>query len=115
VKKAARVLKADISPSFGLKAVEKRKSIVETAVASGSFNVCTMLILLLPQEYFPNIATQKTLVAAVTAAGLAETLSGGLITVLAPNDEAFAKLPPGTVDGAVPSPLYSTLLCSRSI
>jgi len=41
----------------------------------------------------------KTLVAAVKAAGLAETLSGaGPFTVFAPTDEAFAKLPAGTVE-----------------
>lgn len=51
--------------------------IVDTAVAAGSF---------------------KTLVAAVTAAGLVETLKGtGPFTVFAPTDEAFAKLPEGTV------------------
>jgi uncharacterized surface protein with fasciclin (FAS1) repeats len=54
------------------------KDIVETAVAAGSF---------------------KTLVAAVQAAGLAETLKGkGPFTVFAPTDEAFAKLPAGTVE-----------------
>jgi uncharacterized surface protein with fasciclin (FAS1) repeats len=53
--------------------------IVDTAVAAGSF---------------------KTLVAAVTAAGLVETLKGaGPFTVFAPTDEAFAKLPAGTVEG----------------
>ena len=52
--------------------------IVDTAVQAGSFN---------------------TLVAAVQAAGLAETLKGtGPFTVFAPTDEAFAKLPKGTVD-----------------
>lgn len=41
----------------------------------------------------------KTLVAAVKAAGLVETLSGkGPFTVFAPTDEAFAKLPKGTVE-----------------
>jgi uncharacterized surface protein with fasciclin (FAS1) repeats len=41
----------------------------------------------------------KTLVAAVQAAGLADTLSGpGPFTVFAPTDEAFAKLPKGTVE-----------------
>ncbi|MCZ7637956.1 MAG: fasciclin domain-containing protein [Verrucomicrobia bacterium] len=41
----------------------------------------------------------KTLVAAVKAAGLVETLSGeGPFTVFAPTDEAFAKLPAGTVE-----------------
>ncbi|MEY3143988.1 MAG: hypothetical protein RLY21_2481 [Planctomycetota bacterium] len=53
------------------------KNIVETAVGAGSF---------------------KTLVAAVQAAGLAETLSGGNFTVFAPTDEAFAKLPAGTLE-----------------
>ena len=52
--------------------------IVDTAVSNGSF---------------------KTLVAAVQAAGLAETLKGaGPFTVFAPTDEAFAALPAGTVD-----------------
>jgi len=56
-----------------------KKTIVETAVEAGDFT---------------------TLVAAVKAAGLAETLSGeGPFTVFAPNDEAFAKLPEGTVEG----------------
>ena len=41
----------------------------------------------------------KTLVAAVTAAGLVETLQGeGPFTVFAPTDEAFAKLPAGTIE-----------------
>jgi uncharacterized surface protein with fasciclin (FAS1) repeats len=54
-------------------------NIVEVAVGAGNF---------------------KTLVAAVTAAGLGETLSGpGPFTVFAPTDDAFAKLPAGTVDG----------------
>ncbi|MGB6300028.1 MAG: fasciclin domain-containing protein [Rivularia sp. (in: cyanobacteria)] len=40
----------------------------------------------------------KTLVQAVQAANLVETLkSSGPFTVFAPNDEAFAKLPPGTI------------------
>jgi len=52
--------------------------IVATAVGAGSFN---------------------TLVAAVKAAGLVETLqSPGPFTVFAPTDEAFAKLPAGTVE-----------------
>ncbi len=41
----------------------------------------------------------QTLVAAVTAAGLVDTLKGdGPFTVFAPNDEAFSKLPAGTVE-----------------
>ncbi|MCS6812862.1 MAG: fasciclin domain-containing protein [Cyanobacteria bacterium] len=44
----------------------------------------------------------KTLVTAVQAAGLVETLkSPGPFTVFAPNDEAFAKLPPGTIQTLV--------------
>jgi uncharacterized surface protein with fasciclin (FAS1) repeats len=55
-----------------------KSTIVETAVAAGSF---------------------KTLVAAVQAAGLVETLNGaGPFTVFAPTDEAFAKLPAGTLE-----------------
>jgi uncharacterized surface protein with fasciclin (FAS1) repeats len=55
------------------------KNIVETAVDAGSF---------------------QTLVKAVKAAGLVQTLSGpGPLTVFAPTDDAFAKLPAGTVDG----------------
>ncbi len=58
--------------------------IVDTAVANGSF---------------------KTLTAAVTAAGLAETLKGpGPFTVFAPTDAAFAKLPAGTVDTLLKEP-----------
>ena len=53
--------------------------IVDTAVAAGSF---------------------KTLVTAVKTAGLVDTLkSKGPFTVFAPNDDAFAKLPKGTVEG----------------
>ena len=59
----------------------KPHDIVDTAVAAGSF---------------------KTLVAAVTAAGLVDTLKGaGPFTVFAPSDDAFAKLPSGTVDELV--------------
>lgn len=54
------------------------KNIVETAVAAGQF---------------------ETLVKAVKAADLVETLSGpGPFTVFAPTDDAFAKLPEGTVE-----------------
>src|SRR5258705_2450229 len=46
-----------------------------------------------------NSADHTTLVAAVKAAGLVETLQGaGPFTVFAPTNEAFAKLPAGTVD-----------------
>ncbi len=46
-----------------------------------------------------NSNDHTTLVAALKAAGLVETLEGaGPFTVFAPTNEAFAKLPPGTVD-----------------
>jgi uncharacterized surface protein with fasciclin (FAS1) repeats len=49
-----------------------------------------------------NSADHTTLVAAVKAAGLVETLSGpGPFTVFAPTNAAFDKLPPGTVDSLV--------------
>ena len=47
----------------------------------------------------------STLVAAVQAAGLVDALSSpGPFTVFAPNDDAFAKLPPGTVQTLVANP-----------
>ena len=56
----------------------EKKDIVDTAAGAESF---------------------KTLVAAVKAAGLVDTLKGeGPFTVMAPTDEAFAKLPEGTVE-----------------
>ena len=55
-----------------------QKDIIDTAVAAGSFN---------------------TLVAALQAADLIDTLKGkGPFTVFAPTDDAFKKLPPGTVE-----------------
>lgn len=49
-----------------------------------------------------NSKDHKTLVAAVKAAGLVETLEGkGPFTVLAPTDAAFSKLPKGTVENLV--------------
>lgn len=50
-------------------------------------------------ENAANSKDHTTLVAAVKAAGLADTLSGpGPFTVFAPTNAAFAKLPPGTVE-----------------
>jgi uncharacterized surface protein with fasciclin (FAS1) repeats len=47
----------------------------------------------------------KTLAAALEAAGLVDTLKGdGPFTVFAPTDEAFAKLPAGTVEGLLKDP-----------
>lgn len=79
----AKVVKTDIETSNGIIHVVDRvllpadKDIVETAAGNPSF---------------------RTLVAAVKAAGLVKTLQGdGPFTVFAPTDDAFAKLPEGTV------------------
>ena len=57
-----------------------------------------------------NSKDHTTLVAAVKAAGLVDTLSGaGPFTVFAPTNEAFAKLPAGTVDGLLKPEMKSTL------
>jgi uncharacterized surface protein with fasciclin (FAS1) repeats len=71
--------------SFGrFPAFAQEKDIVDTAIAAGSFN---------------------TLVKAVQAAGLVDTLKGsGPFTVFAPTDEAFAKLPPGALDKLLANP-----------
>lgn len=64
--------------TLGLGAAAQAQSIAEIAASDGRFD---------------------TLVAAVGAAGLAETLSGpGDFTVFAPTDDAFAELPPGVVE-----------------
>ncbi len=65
-------------PAAASAAHHGKKDIVDTAVAAGQF---------------------KTLAAALTAAGLVDTLKGeGPFTVFAPTDAAFAKLPAGTVE-----------------
>ena len=61
-------------------------------------------------ENAANSADHTTLVAAVTAAGLAETLSGpGPFTVFAPTNAAFGKLPAGTVESLVEPANKATL------
>jgi uncharacterized surface protein with fasciclin (FAS1) repeats len=58
-----------------------------------------------------NSADHTTLVAAVKAAGLVETLSGpGPFTVFAPTNEAFAALPAGTVDNLLKPENKATLV-----
>lgn len=64
------------------------KNIVDTARSAGTFT---------------------TLLAAVDAAGLGDTLAGeGPFTVFAPSDEAFAKLPAGTVESLLADPATLT-------
>ena len=70
--------------AFAMPAFAQDKDIVDTAVGAGNFT---------------------TLAAALTAAGLVETLKGeGPFTVFAPTDEAFAALPEGTVDALLADP-----------
>lgn len=76
-KKTVLAVVAGATLTFGAMSA-KAADIVDTAVSAGSFT---------------------TLVAAVKAAGLVDTLKGeGPFTVFAPTDEAFAKLPAGTVE-----------------
>ena len=76
----AKKLKVSLpSKTWGVKQKVDLPDLVDTAVSAGTFN---------------------TLVAAVKAAGLVDTLKGkDPLTVFAPSDEAFSKLPEGTVDG----------------
>ncbi len=72
------VLLFTLSLAIAAVASAQEKDIVDTAVEAGSF---------------------KTLATALQAAGLVETLKGpGPFTVFAPTDDAFAKLPKGTLD-----------------
>jgi uncharacterized surface protein with fasciclin (FAS1) repeats len=62
-------------------------------------------------ENAANSPIHKTLVAAVKAGGLVDTLNGpGPFTVFAPTDDAFAKLPAGTVDNLVKPENKGTLV-----
>jgi uncharacterized surface protein with fasciclin (FAS1) repeats len=80
---------AQKDPDVGGAAMYPKKTIVENAV---------------------NSPIHKTLVAAVKAAGLVDTLnSAGPFTVFAPTDDAFAKLPAGTVDTLVKPENKATL------
>ena len=85
----AEIVATDIETSNGVihvidSVILPPEDIVDVAVGAGSFN---------------------TLVAAVQAAGLEETLrSKGPFTVFAPTDEAFAKLPEGTVEALLADP-----------
>jgi uncharacterized surface protein with fasciclin (FAS1) repeats len=77
------------NPMVGGKEMFPQKNIIENAV---------------------NSADHTTLVAAVKAAGLVETLEGpGPFTVFAPTNAAFAKLPAGTVDSLLKPEMKGTL------
>ena len=78
MKMKTSILAAAFALATSVSALASGKDIVDTAVEAGQFN---------------------TLAAALTAAGLVDTLKGaGPFTVFAPTDEAFAKLPAGTVE-----------------
>ena len=85
----AKVVKADVRASNGVihvidSVLMPKDDVLDVAAAAGSF---------------------KTLLAAVDAAGLADALrSEGPYTVFAPTDEAFAKLPAGTVESLLKDP-----------
>jgi len=74
----AAFLAAGVAPPLAAPAQAQNRNIVQTASAAGQF---------------------KTLLAAATAAGLVDALSGpGPLTVFAPTDRAFRRLPAGTVE-----------------
>jgi len=87
------------------------KTLSVITLAAASIAVAAKNPIVGGQEMFPtkdivdnavNSADHTTLVAAVKAAGLVDTLKGpGPFTVFAPTNAAFAKLPPGTVDTLV--------------
>lgn len=81
-----------------------KKKEVEAEVATDSTEVATDTTTAVAATTIVDVAAGNpdfsTLVAAVKAAGLVETLSGdGPFTVFAPTNAAFEKLPAGTVDG----------------
>ncbi|MEQ9207219.1 MAG: fasciclin domain-containing protein [Phycisphaerales bacterium] len=92
---SAKIVKTDIECSNGVIHVidtvilPKTDTLLETAASAGSFN---------------------TLAAAIEAAGLTDALNGdGPFTVFAPTDEAFAKLPAGTVENLLKPENLDTL------
>jgi uncharacterized surface protein with fasciclin (FAS1) repeats len=86
---ATAMLAADKNPMVGGQEMFPNKNIVQNAM---------------------NSADHTTLVSAVKAAGLVETLeSAGPFTVFAPTNEAFAKLPAGTVDNLLKPENQDTL------
>lgn len=93
----------DVKVNGGKVAVDGA-SVVKTDIACSNGVIHVIDSVILPAEgSIPAVAEKagsfKTLLAAAKAAGLVEALSGaGPLTVFAPTDEAFAKLPKGTVE-----------------
>jgi uncharacterized surface protein with fasciclin (FAS1) repeats len=79
----------------GSKAAPKKLDVVDTAAKAGEFS---------------------TLVTAIRAAGLEDDLKGpGPFTVFAPSDEAFAKLPPGTLDSLLADKAKLTMVLTYHV
>jgi len=86
----SRILKTDIMASNGVIHVIDTVLLPPREIAKARLDIVDTAV---------NAKTFNTLVAAVKSAGLVETLKGdGPFTVFAPSDEAFAKLPAGTVE-----------------
>ena len=93
--------RVDISTNEGVKVDNANVTVTDVECSNGIIHVIDAVILP-ASDPIPSVAARagqfKTLLAAAQAAGLAETLAGeGPFTVFAPTDEAFSKLPEGTV------------------
>ena len=80
---AAALLAAGVAARENDKTAQGQKNIAEIVMASDDF---------------------ETLTKAIQAAGLADTLKSGTYTVFAPTDDAFDKLPAGTLDSLIANP-----------
>ena len=79
-------------------------TIVKTDIVGANGVIHVIDAVILPKDDVVDVARKagsfKTLLTAIEAAGLTDTLRGeGPFTVFSPTDEAFAKLPAGTVEG----------------
>jgi transforming growth factor-beta-induced protein len=96
--------RVSIAVQSGKVMLDKKTTVVTPDIMASNGVIHVIDSVLMPEtKNIPEVAqkagTFNTLLAAVTTAELASTLNGdGPFTVLAPNDEAFAKLPPGTVE-----------------
>ena len=107
IKKQINTMKTFIIAAFALAAIAiAPKTYAQTKMVGGAAMYPTKNIV----ENAVNSKDHTTLVAAVKAAGLVETLeSAGPFTVFAPTNEAFDKLPAGTVDNLVKPENKATL------
>jgi uncharacterized surface protein with fasciclin (FAS1) repeats len=115
------ILSGDIVSELQIKKqLTMKKSILTLALVGASFIAAiAQTVWVGGEQMFPskdiidnavNSKEHTTLVAAVKAAGLVETLKGkGPFTVFAPTNEAFGKLPSGTIDGLLKPESKGTL------